>query len=397
MRTEAPSYSLPRWRLTRWLTDAGPDVPEDIRRALVASLFGTLPIFAGGVLNSLLVSGLLALRLQTAPFILWFVSELLICGARLVVLLRAFARAKEGRDTPTDIYLGLGLLWSASVGYGAFMSLLSGDWVVSTIACMSAGAMIGGIGFRNFGAPRLAALMIALSLGPTVLAAPFSGEPILLLTLIQIPFYLVSMRLAAYKLNALMVATMLAERENDRLARHDPLTGLSNRAGLNREMEARGERRAALLYIDLDGFKSVNDGHGHAAGDELLKAAADRLRQLLRAGDVAARIGGDEFVIIALGVDRRQAPAFGERLIRELGAPYEIQRGLVVRVGVSVGVALAPDHGDDVSELLDTADDALYRAKTAGKSQCVVATAAVRWGARRHSAAEPRQNDATLG
>lgn len=377
MNGTEPTFSLPRWRVTAWLADPGPDVPEDIRRALIASLFGTLPIFAGGVFNSLLVAAIVAYRQPHGLFLVWLALEAVVCFVRLIVLLRSFRNAREGRATPTDLYLALGLCWSATVGYGAFISLLSGDWVSATLATMSAAAMVGGICFRNFGAPRLSATMTALSLGPTCLAAPFSGEPALFVTLLQIPFYLVSMRMAAYKLNALLVATMRAERESGHQARHDPLTGLSNRIGLMRAL-GRGASAAplALLYIDLDGFKGVNDAHGHAAGDRLLAAAADRLRRLLRSGDVAARIGGDEFVVVARDVDRDHAPAFGDRLIRELSLPFDLAPGVSVSVGVSVGVALAPDHGDDFARMLEIADAALINAKAQGKSRCVVAEAA---------------------
>ncbi|MGA0533952.1 diguanylate cyclase domain-containing protein [Hansschlegelia sp. KR7-227] len=350
-------------------------MPDDIRRALIASLFGTLPIFAGGVVNSIMVAAIIAGRMATPVFLGWLAVEVAICALRLVVLLTCFRNAARGRPTPTDVYLLLGVCWAGSVGFGAFISLLSGDWVIATLACMSAAAMVGGVCFRNFGAPRLAAAMIVLSLGPTCLAAPFTGEWIMVATFVQIPFYLVSMRMAAYKLNGLLVTTMRAQAENQHLARHDALTGLPNRVGLMHAIEERADRRVALLYLDLDGFKAVNDGHGHAAGDRLLTCAADRLRTLLRSGDFAARIGGDEFVVVARGVDRRQASSFGERLIQEIGQPYDLGQGLVVRVGVSVGVALAPDHGEDVPDLLDVADTALYLAKTAGKSRCVVAEA----------------------
>lgn len=371
------TFSLPRWRVTGWLADSGPDVPTDIRRALIASLFGTLPIFAGGVFNSLLVASIVAYRLPYAPFFAWVAIEAIVCGVRLVVLLISLRNAREGRETPTDLYLALGLCWAATVGYGAFISLLSGDWVSATLATMSAAAMVGGICFRNFGAPRLSATMTVLSLGPTCLAAPFSGEPVMYATFVQIPFYLISMRMAAYKLNALLVATMRAERESGRQARHDALTGLSNRIGLMQALDDGekdgGGERTALLYLDLDGFKTVNDAHGHAAGDKLLAAAADRLRGLLRGGDVAARIGGDEFVIVARQVDRAQAPAFGDRLIRELSRPYVLGPGLHVTVGASVGVAIAADHGRDMAHMLDIADAALLSAKMKGKSRCVVA------------------------
>ena len=373
MRDDALTFSLPKWRVTRWLADPGAAAPDDVRRALITSLFGTLPIYVGGVLNSIMIAAIVAYRVPQAPILAWLAIEVLICAVHLFVLAASLRNARRGRDTPTDLYLALGVCWAGSVGYGAFISLVSGDWVSATLACMSAAAMVGGICFRNFGAPRLSAVMTFLSLGPVCLAAPFCGEPVLIATFAQIPLYLISMRIAASRLNALLIATMRAERENDHQARHDPLTGLTNRAGLMRAMDETGDRRLALLYLDLDGFKSVNDAHGHAAGDRLLKSAAERLRHMLRNGDVAARMGGDEFVIVARNIDRAQASAFGERLIRELGAAYDLAPGLAVSVGVSVGVALTPDHGDDVSELLAVADAALYSAKSLGKSRCVVA------------------------
>ena len=106
-------YSLPRWRVTRWLADAGPDVPAEIRTALVASLFGTLPIFAGGVINSLAVSFLIAWRIPTLPFQLWCAFEVLCCLIRLYVLVTSRRKAERGEPTWTDTYLLLGVAWAA--------------------------------------------------------------------------------------------------------------------------------------------------------------------------------------------------------------------------------------------------------------------------------------------
>jgi hypothetical protein len=141
-------------------------------------------------------------------FIAWLVLEVLICSARLLVLLRARTAASEARDTPTDLYLVLGLCWACSVGYGTFISMISGDWVIATLACVSSAAMVGGICFRNFGAPRFSAAMILLSLGPVPLGALFAGEPILWVTLLQTPLYLFSMTASGYRLNSNLVSTM---------------------------------------------------------------------------------------------------------------------------------------------------------------------------------------------
>ena len=372
-------FSLPRWRVTRWLADAGPDVPPEIRVALVGSLYGTLPIFVGGVVNSLAVSFLIAWRIPTLPFTLWCIFEVLCCGVRLIVLIQARRRAARGESTPTDLYLLLGVAWAAGIGAGTFLSLTSGDWVAGALACLSSAAMVGGICFRNFAAPRMAGVMIALTLGPCVLATPFVSEPIMLITFMQIPLYLFSMTVAAYKLNAMLIATMRAERENAFHARHDMLTGLSNRAGLAKAFTSRFDSATpphglALVYLDLDGFKAVNDSYGHMAGDALLQLVAERLRGLVRASDIAARIGGDEFVVLSEQTEPVQLQRFGERIIREISEPYELDSGHKLQIGASVGIALAPEHGRDMNSLMTAADAALYQAKSRGKSLCIIAS-----------------------
>lgn len=378
MKGDPPRFSLPRWRFTRWLADAGADVPTDIRAALIAGLYGTLPIFLGGVINTVAVSFLIAMRITTWPFIFWCAFEMLCCTARLIVLLVAQRRAARDEATPTDLYLLLGIAWAGGVGFGTFISLTSGDWVVATLACLSAAAMVGGICFRNFGAPRMAGLMIFLTLGPCCFAAPFLGEPMMLIVFMQIPFYLYSMSRAGYRLNAMLVSTMRAEREHEFQARHDMLTGLSNRAGLAKALDASlprpaGAQSLAFIYLDLDGFKAVNDTHGHVAGDRLLQLVAERLRRIVRTGDLAARIGGDEFIVLSEQISAGQLKRFGERLIRDISQPYEFDGRIAVSIGASVGIALAPEHGMDLESLMGTADAALYQAKSSGKSRCIIA------------------------
>ena len=159
MQSESRIYSLPRWRVTRWLADCGPGVPDDIRVELIGNLFASLPVFAGGVINTVAAAVVIALRKPTAPFIAWLLLEVAVCIARLIVLLIARRAAVARGNTLTDIYLVLALAWSFSVGYGVVVSMASGDWVIATLACVSAAAMVGGICFRNFSAPRLAAAM----------------------------------------------------------------------------------------------------------------------------------------------------------------------------------------------------------------------------------------------
>jgi diguanylate cyclase (GGDEF)-like protein len=369
-------FTLPRWRLTRWLAHVGDDVPREIRLALVGGLFGTLPVFAAGVINTLLVSAAVAVRNPTPWFVAWAALEFAVCMARFAVLLVAHRAARQGRQTPTDLYILLALAWSGSVGYGVLVSFASGDWVAATLASLSAAAMVGGICFRNFGAPRLASAMIMISLGPCLVGAAYSGQPLLYVVFLQGPLYVFAMSAAAFKLNRMLVATMRAERLHERRARHDELTGLSNRLGLIERIRAhRREANGlpapfALLFIDLDDFKRVNDTCGHAAGDRLLQAIGERLHGCMRDGDLAARIGGDEFVVLSRVGDARDAVELGERIIATLSMRYEFAEGALEKVGLSVGIALSPEHGETFDDLLAVADAALYEAKDNGKSRC---------------------------
>jgi diguanylate cyclase (GGDEF)-like protein len=362
--------------VTRWLAHVGDDVPPDIRLALIGGLFGTLPVFAAGVINTVLVSAVIAIRNPAPYFIAWVVLEVAVCFARFVVLVAAHRAARSQRQTPTDIYILLTVAWSGTVGYGVLVSFASSDWVVATVASLSAAAMVGGICFRNFVAPRLASTMVVVSLGPCLIGAACSGQPLLYIVFLQGPMYLVAMSAAAFKLNRILVATMHAERLNEHRARHDQLTGLSNRLGLVESIEARrrhaeGTGQFALLLIDLDDFKHVNDTCGHAAGDRLLHTVGARLCGCLGANDLAARIGGDEFAVLTDISEQTEAIDLGERIVTALSSMhYEFAEGTSGNIGLSVGIALSPEHGDTFEDLLAVADAALYEAKEHGKSHC---------------------------
>jgi diguanylate cyclase (GGDEF)-like protein len=162
-----------------------------------------------------------------------------------------------------------------------------------------------------------------------------------------------------------------ASRRLRHQATHDTLTGLSNRAELH-EHGARalaGASRdgslAALMLLDLDRFKEVNDTMGHEQGDRLLVDVAARLRQLLRGDDILARLGGDEFAVLAVLPHRGAVGEVATRLHRSLALPFDVG-GVAIELGASIGIALQPDHGEDVSTLLRHADVAMYEAKRAG-------------------------------
>jgi len=159
----------------------------------------------------------------------------------------------------------------------------------------------------------------------------------------------------------------------ERMATHDALTELPNRRlfvdRLGQALAAAGRkgRRVALLFIDLDGFKQVNDGHGHEMGDALLRQVAARMAVSLRAEDTVARLGGDEFGALLLDVEQvDDAVVVARKLLAAVeGAPAGL--GLASELGASIGVALFPDDGRDADALLRAADDAMYRVKASGK------------------------------
>jgi diguanylate cyclase (GGDEF)-like protein len=168
--------------------------------------------------------------------------------------------------------------------------------------------------------------------------------------------------------NRTTLQQLLTRQDLTILAGQDGLTGLPNRtllrAGLNEGIVQMRQSNTMLAFhcLDLDRFKSVNDNLGHPAGDALLKMVADRLTGIVRVGDTVARIGGDEFVVLQVGIGRRdEARLLAHRIVRALSAPYVIH-GQEVRIGTSVGIAWAPHDGVTFDRLAACADASLYQA-----------------------------------
>jgi diguanylate cyclase (GGDEF)-like protein len=168
-----------------------------------------------------------------------------------------------------------------------------------------------------------------------------------------------------------------AELKLEYLASTDPLTGLPNRRAFYEALNERLQRgthgcaRAALILVDLDDFKNVNDTLGHGAGDELLKHVAVALRQSVRMADLVSRIGGDEFaVLVAIAKEKAEGIHTAERIARALARPFDLPRASIV-ASASVGVSVYPDDAADVASLVSSADIALYAAKSTGKKTAV--------------------------
>jgi diguanylate cyclase (GGDEF)-like protein len=164
------------------------------------------------------------------------------------------------------------------------------------------------------------------------------------------------------------------ERRLARLAHTDPLTGLWNRAAFAERLDhslAQAKRHAtrlAVMYIDLDGFKSINDRHGHDVGDALLKQVATRTAQCVREYDVVARLGGDEFAVLATNLAEGCASVTAERIARALALPFDTAEGAIT-VTASVGIASFPENAEEAVLLVKLADEAMYSAKRSGKNR----------------------------
>lgn len=176
----------------------------------------------------------------------------------------------------------------------------------------------------------------------------------------------------AYRIGVFTDISSIIETESklEHLAHHDPLTDLPNRLLCHARMEhelqmaERNKQRVAILFIDLDMFKNINDSMGHAKGDSLLRLVAARINESIRKEDTIARFGGDEFLIIAGSLNSRQdAAQVAENTLAYFSEPFVIE-GQELFIGASIGISIFPDDGDDTDALIRNADAAMYRAKS---------------------------------
>lgn len=194
--------------------------------------------------------------------------------------------------------------------------------------------------------------------------------------------------------NALLQAEIAERRQAEarvhHMAYHDSLTGLPNRALLADRLDRamltarRSQRRLAVLFLDLDRFKTINDSLGHMTGDHLLREVASRLCRAVRASDTVARLGGDEFVVLVPGIrEGDEAAQVAEKIIESLAVPFPVE-GHALHITPSIGICLYPDDGDDVDMLMRHADAAMYHAKGSGRNNYQFFTQSMNQAAARH-------------
>jgi diguanylate cyclase (GGDEF)-like protein len=296
-----------------------------------------------------------------------------------IVALRAVHPLLTHRTHPEhrlfQIILGTAVLF-VGFGLGAAACVASGNPAVALVSLTGVLGIVAGLSSRWASVPRAAIATMTLTSIPPVIALTSHGGPEAVAGIVLV---LLVLSIVAYTLQNHHYLLTAAHAEDDlrHLARTDALTGLVNRIELERllaqacvSLHGGGPgQRLSVLYMDLDGFKAINDEHGHAAGDAVLKQVAQVLRATLPSSATIARMGGDEFIVLLPGTDEVSARRIADHLISNLSQPHTLPGGHVVRIGSSVGISLAPTQGTDPEVLLARADQALYASKHRGKGQ----------------------------
>ena len=350
--------------------------PDNIYVVLVAELFGGWipaavmgPTFVG-------IGLFIALSLASPVAMIATVAGGLLSAAKLGMMI-AFRRRRSpqwGRPEARRWETGYSLV---STGFAATVAVIAAapfaarDLPLQIVAVGLLFGFCSGIVARASIRPPFAIVAVTTASLPVVAAAVSDGGSahwVLAATLIIFLCASIESIRHVHRAASRQIAMRL---DMSMLARNDPLTGLLNRLGLRetfRDLIAGHSHlpMTAVHCFDLDRFKPVNDRYGHPAGDRLLCLLAERIQAVLRDGDIAARIGGDEFVVVQAAIQHAdEADIFARRLARTICAPFELGADSV-QIGVSLGYAICPPGRRDLDELLATADDALYRMKRGG-------------------------------
>ncbi len=362
----------------------------DIEKFL--QLTHTLPTSAGfGVLLSL-VATIFLYRTQPLPLLfLWLAAQILLTIWRMRVVrnFRAVANAHTLAGSRQVDLIRLGCFASGLVWGTLSLCVFPADdpQVALFIAFIIAGVTAGGT--TAMASDMIAAMLfqmsvlLQLALRLLVLENGHTYYGMGLTTLLYAVFMVVWTRrlnqgvvdAIRARLDARQREAHLQQREARyrELAHHDALTGLPNRLSLQSQMPqlfetaAAADSKVAIIYIDLDHFKDINDSRGHRCGDQLLAATAERLRECVRPSDLVVRMGGDEFIVAAFDTQSpEQIEALVERLGWSINAPLRYE-GDTIESSASMGIAIYPDHGADIDVLMRHADIALYAAKAKGR------------------------------
>lgn len=354
---------------------SGADQDEAIEGRIRAEQINNLKRYLTWILlANICNASVLVVALWVSPLrqlaVVW-ASSIIIVGLYYGFRQRRTAHARPSHVSARTINrairnsLLLGILW-ATVPLIFFADASRGGQLI--IVCLCAG-MLGGGAFALASIPAAAIAFTAPIVVASAITIGRSGEAAYALVAILMIIYISVLWRGIYVYASQIVKRVAEQVKAEREARRDELTSLPNRLAFFEELESSFLRQTrfleqfAVLYLDLNDFKTVNDRRGHATGDKLLVEVGRRLRESVREVDLVARLGGDEFaVVVANAPDAAIPTALAARIVSSLDRPFAIE-GREVYTGACVGIALAPKDGDDPELLLKSADEALYDAK----------------------------------
>ncbi len=361
--------------VARWLT--GGASPK-VRDRLLTTLVQRRPAVYISCAALLIMSVATAIITRSGWAFTWLAVDAVLIAYRLYLSFRY----DDGVRPPTEgreAVVGSSFVMFVIFGLGCAACISTADPTLTLMAVISVLGVFAGLVSRWAAFPRLTLVTIALVGAPVCWALAVLAGGAVWLAALQFALIGVTTSAQTIQNHHILVRMLRAEQRNWQMARTDLLTGLGNRAQLYEELNAActrlraapGEPGFALLYVDLDGFKTVNDTQGHAVGDRLLERIGRSLAAALDGDDCAYRIGGDEFLVMMPGADAAGAEALATKIMAAVGAAHDIDVPARVRVTASIGIALAPEDGNDAQLLIAHADRALYNAKRDGKDRFV--------------------------
>lgn len=374
-----------RW-LARTLREKTGDA--DLRRSLAESLYASpVSLLIGGAVGTLISASIAVLSHNSV--IIQTASAIACVAVFRAAIISSFGRsavhALAGGKRYEAWLFELGS-WSYAVllGFLAFSVLTRLDNpILHVLPVVLATAYAGVTSARNAGCLRIALGQSAITLMPAALGLWMAGGIAYYVLAIVLVFVMLSFAEVSASTNRIVVSALRGEREKsqlaqkyERLARYDSLTGVENRMAMQMrlreifEKNRRANDAVSVLWMDLDRFKEINDSIGHIVGDHLLCSVAEKLSDALGGRGFVARFGGDEFIIICPGIGRVGAQAVASDVLDHFRHSFDIS-GHTLSVTASIGIAVAPQDGRDVDELLQHADMALYQAKETGRNRCV--------------------------
>lgn len=374
--------------LSRWRAKAAIDAQQnaDVRRSLVETLYASPASLTIGAIAGSAVS-IAAARVANDALISWI--TLFICGVAMSRsvsasyfhrnLVRGIAKGSRGWELAYELGAWF---YAGALGLLAFAALIrSGDAIVHMLTVSLAAGYAGGISGRNAGRVHIAVGQVFLTLAPTAVGlwqVDDVGYKILSgVLVIMIPgmaeISATTHRIVLEALNGKQQKSLLAAKF-EKLARYDSLTGVENRMAMQMRIrdlfeECDAERDGlAVIWMDLDRFKEINDSLGHMVGDQLLVLVAEKIGLALAGRGTISRFGGDEFIILCRNTGRQGAAEIAADILDYFQEPFEVG-GHHLTVTASIGVAIAPQDGRDRDEILQHADMALYHAKNGGRNR----------------------------